>query len=185
MNIDRSWTAFTPGDWRGRGVTEPWTLSVVAALLTAIGGERVLEIGTSEGISSLLFCRTLARMGGGTFIGLEPDQTLRMACQRRLSVETLPAVQWTIHQRYGASWLSEYDGAGFDLVWVDGDHTIGTVQEELGLIRRHINPGGLICGHDVFGEYELESVWPAMGGTNLRFALLYGSGGLGIWQAPS
>lgn len=152
--------------------------------MVAIGAERVLEIGTSEGVSSLLFCRTLARMGGGVFIGLEPDHTLRVACQLRLKGEGFTTVSWDIQEDYGASWLGKYDGAGFDLVWVDGDHALGTVQEELQAVRKHLKPGALICGHDVIGEYDLETIWPALGGLNLRFPLLYGSGGLGIWQAP-
>jgi predicted O-methyltransferase YrrM len=36
----------------------------------------------------------------------------------------------------------------FDMVFIDGDHAYASVVRDIQLWRKHIRPGGIICGHD-------------------------------------
>jgi len=166
------------------GAMEPWSQNVLAALLAAIGGHDVLEVGTYLGHTSAVLCLTLETLGGGEFLGAEIDPERRTRTLQRLRALSLPRVVVNVSPQPGIELLKAQATESFDLVFLDGDHTRAVVEMEADEATRVLRSGGLLCGHDVYGVFDLAGVWTSRGGIALRVPLIHAAGGLGIWQKP-
>lgn len=143
----------------------------------------VLEIGTYQGFASTWLCLMLQYMGGGTFHGVEIDHERAQQTRNRLSALDISKVQWTVYEQDSHAYLQRCAPKTYGFAWVDGSHDALHVSGELqALIHgRIMQPGGLICMHDVEGIFNLGAVCRAFGGYVLDFPHLHtAAGGLGI-----
>lgn len=160
------------------GSTEPWTVSILVALLNAIGAERILELGGYIGLTSEQFARHKLTSAELTVVELDSNRVA--ACKTRLE----GFENTTVVQDDTEHFLSTYEGEPFDFVFVDDDHNANHVGRELDLLkaRKLVRSGGLICCHDVYGLFGIAPVVAARGGFNLDLPQLHAAGGLGIIQ---
>ena len=140
----------------------------LALLVKSIGARRVLEVGTSNGYSTLWFARALAETGGGEVVAIEYDAG--RAAQARENYRRA-GLDGTITLLEGdARALIPAQTGPFDFVFLDADKPqyADYLRTALPLVR----PGGLIAGDDTtslraqmpeyvdlaFSSPELESV---------------------------
>jgi predicted O-methyltransferase YrrM len=163
------------------GDTEPWISRLVGDLIVASGARTVLETGCFEGATSAYIKDALERLGGGEFYICEIDPERRAKTQERLHH---PGSTVRMEFRDDALRFLRETDVGFDLAWVDDDHTKPHVTKELMFLMPKMNPGGLILLHDVWGVCDLQSVVREFGGYSLDLPRLGPAGGLGIIQCP-
>lgn len=53
------------------------------------------------------------------------------------------------HEAFWSDWAAN----ALDLVFIDGDHRYDAVAKDIAGCRKHIAPGGIICGHDFSAEF--------------------------------
>lgn len=166
------------------GCAEPWIAQAVCGLLVASGQRVVLETGTFTGTTAAWLCLTLARSGGGEFIGCELDPERALAAQNRLEALGLPdTVKWRIAQGDVLETLKSIPDGSLGFCWVDDNHEHAHVDAELqALFPKMVSPGGLICGHDVHGSCNLQEEFKRYGGIALDLPRLGPAGGMGIIQ---
>lgn len=167
------------------GCAEPWIAQLVCALLAASSHRVVLETGTFTGTTAAWLCLTLARSGGGEFIGCELDPDRALAAQNRLEALGLPeTVKWRILQGDVLETLKSIPDASLGFVWVDDDHTHPHVDAELQALFPKCASGALITGHDVYGSCDLQQEFRKYGGYALDLPRLGPAGGIGLLQVP-
>lgn len=180
---DIEWARGTPGIMHG--ATEPWVGQLLAALLVAHGGQDVLELGTSAGYTSVWLVDALQRMGGGSFHGFDHGAGSIASATKHIDALRADLVTVTLEVARSPECLLALPDDSVDFVWVDDDHGTGHVARELAELQRIVRPRGLVCGHDVFGDYSLHEQFRAIGGYSLNTVRRVGSWGVGIWQRPS
>ena len=140
----------------------------LALLVKSIGARRVLEVGTSNGYSTLWLARALGETGGGEVVGIEFDAgraALARENYRRAGLE-----QNITLLEGDARTLIPAQAGPFDFVFLDAEKPqyADYLRAALPLVR----PGGLIVGDDTislraqmteyvelaFSSPELESV---------------------------
>jgi len=175
-------------DWKSglysTGVTEPWTQQVVAAILTASNKYSVLELGTYLGHTTVWLADALKYTGGKvTSVELDPERC--EAAKERLT-NCVGGDNWTVVQSDSLAFLREQPVGAYDFVWVDDDHTLSHVAEEMNLLldRNHqiVAKGGIVLMHDVIGPHALGGICKRWHGTILDFPKLGTDGGLGVIQ---
>lgn len=152
---------------------EYWNLSrenatLLAILIKSTGAKRVLEVGTSNGYSTLWFGRALAENGGGRVVAIEYDAGRAALARENYKRAGLDSI---IHLVEGdALQLIGQQTGPFDFVFLDADKPqyVDYLRAALPLVRS----GGLIVGDDTnslrqhmleyvdlaFSAPELESV---------------------------
>lgn len=169
------------------GATEPWVQDVLCALLRALRRDKptVLECGSFMGHTTARLAETLQEIGGGTLYVAEwdPEAPDRAdVTQARLEALTIPDVKWEIIRSNALSVINGLPDESIDFCFLDDDHSHQHVAEELAAVGRKVKQGGIVCGHDVFGQCQLHQEFTAVGGYSLDFPALGPAGGLGIWQ---
>lgn len=154
------------------GSTEPWAAELVAALAKGIMAKNVLELGAYEGKTTRLLAEAVAGTGG-TVAAVESDPA-RAAALQALG---LPRVQVVCDDAIS---VLKRPQPAWDFAFVDDDHTLAHVQEELSLLLPQMRRGGLIVMHDVLGVFGLDRLVYRHGGTILHTPLLHAAGGLGL-----
>jgi predicted O-methyltransferase YrrM len=121
---------------------------------------RMLEIGVRTGYMGATFAR--AARGACLYVGVDPNlyvsNGLQLASQTfKLLRARLPAAEFLLLEGY--SWDADiqrsllYSGP-FDIIHIDGDHTVPGKLIDLDLARRLVDPGGVILVDD----YEHHSI---------------------------
>jgi len=100
-------------------------------LATMAAGKHVLEIGTGLGVSTRALATT-AR----TVVTVDIDEWVH-----RTIWPDLPANVWTMTSVDDLS-------PGFDLVFIDGDHSEAALRADVATAERLLAPGGTIVVHD-------------------------------------
>lgn len=150
------------------GSTEPWTVSVIQALIELYEPKRILELGTFEGLTT----EAILEVAGDAEVWTVDIEDRRLYRGPGANFVEEDAI----------TFLSRPETANaFDFVFVDDDHTREHVEQELGLlIGRVMRPGGLIVMHDVIGPFNLADLVAEHGGIIIDLPLLHAAGGLGI-----
>ena len=177
-------------DWRA-GSSEPWIARLVASLIIANDCTRVVEVGGFRGYTTRHIAEALCCLPHPT------DLTVcEIDAKRALDVEmVLAEFQGAEFKSYVAvadslAWIPSLPDASVDFVWLDGSHEKEHVLLELTLLVGKLAPGGIVCGHDVFGSCDLQDVfkvaaqatgWPSM---SLDLWRLGPAGGIGLIQRP-
>ena len=163
------------------GCTEPWISQLVSDLIVAHGAHTVLETGCFKGATSVWIVAALERLGGGTYIGIEIDESRRLDTRDRLAGIDSESVRAYLYNTDVLHYLRTTDDR-FDLAWVDDCHEKPHVTKELMLLIPKMNKGGLILLHDVFGVCDLQDVVAKFGGYSIDLPRLGPAGGIGIIQ---
>lgn len=169
------------------GGTECWTQQVVADLLVAKRPQTVLELGCYMGLTTAWLALALESIGGGTLIGVELEEDRARATEERLADLQIPHVHWEIKQQDSIAALQSLSPDSIDFAWVDDGHEASHVAQELEWLcrptmraERRMRANGLICMHDVKGDFGLEGVCVSYHGMTLDFPRLGLAGGLGL-----
>lgn len=177
-------------DSHTEGATEPWIAEVVSALVKAKGasGERlvVVELGGFVGTTTAWLALTLEKMGGGTLIVSEPDPERMERLQTRLAQLDLDVTQVVLNTIPSPQIIHNFPDKHIDVAWVDNDHTVLHVEQEICALWEKMKPGGLILFHDVSsdGVCNLGPLIRKYGGVALDLPRLGPDGGLGIIRIP-
>jgi predicted O-methyltransferase YrrM len=165
------------------GDTEPWCSRLVADLVVASGARSVLETGGFRGTTSLWLADALVRLGGGRLWVCEIDPVRASVIQDRLRAMRVRCkkLESSIWAGDVMEFLRQTEG-GFDVAFVDDDHSERHVREELQLLYPKMRRGGLIVLHDVWGSCDLQKVCAEFGGYSLDLPRLGPAGGLGLIQ---
>lgn len=165
------------------GSTEPWVSRLVADLAVASGARLILETGGFRGDTSLWLADALVRLGEGQLWVCEIDPVRVDAIQVRLRPmqERCKKLRCSFWAGDVMAFLQRTAG-GFDLAWVDDDHSEKHVREELQLLYPKMRKGGLILMHDVWGSTDLQKVCAEFGGYSLDLPRIGPAGGIGLVQ---
>ena len=165
--------------------TEPWTSQLAAATMCALGAKDVLELGTWHGRTGAYLCLMLERMGGGTYIGYDSSDTAVQHASTLIDSLPIPNVRVSVRIGKSPDCLVDLDDASIDFVWLDDYHLPTHVITEIDALKRIMRPNGIICGHDMYGAFDLHRVFEAAGGGALdlpRIVKSGSSGGIGFIQ---
>lgn len=182
-NMLDNWNA--PG-WHA-GSAEPWLADLLGMLVRASGAEHVIEIGGFEGYTSAHLARACKALRWPTTLTVcEIDPVRAERVQAVLDAAVGPVnVTTRVVCDDSHRWIPTLPDASVDFAWVDGNHELAHVTRELELLIPKMRPGGLICGHDVFGVCQLWQAFARFGGFSLDLPRLGPAGGIGILQIPT
>ena len=126
-------------------MTHPDVGRLLATLVEATGGTRVLEIGTFVGISALWMAGSLAPSGHLDTLELDPTHAeLAEGTLRRAGLLD----QVSIHVGRATGLLARLPERAYDLLYIDADKP--AYPEYLTAGRRLLRPGGMIVADNVF-----------------------------------
>ncbi|MDV0440149.1 O-methyltransferase [Xanthomonas sacchari] len=118
----------------------PETGELLAVLVRATGAQRVLEIGTSNGYSTLWLAEATAALGGRVTTLDYAAYKIALA-QRNFAHAGVEACVDLVQADAGA-WLADAASATFDLVFLDAERTLYC--DWWPQLRRVLRPGGLL-----------------------------------------
>lgn len=134
----------------------------------------VLEIGAYEGASALVWsCAIEEHLGGkGSVLCVDPWEPYWEDAKHSKDWEQveLALANGEAFRRFAhnitlapvlISWMrapfaeaeARLGDSLYDIVYVDGDHSLDAVGIDIALGRRHLKPGGIICGDNFQHEY--------------------------------
>lgn len=164
------------------GATEPWITDLVGALLKATGHPTALETGAFLGHTTRWLGRCLEAMGGGHLVACEIDPDRAEALKTQMQDVAWTGVEWDVHCADALSVIKALPDRSLGLAWVDDDHTMGHVSDEVAALWSKMAPRGIIALHDVYGSCDLRKVVAAYGGFCLDLPRAGPAGGLGLIQ---
>ena len=155
------------------GETEPWSVSVLQALVRLRRPQNLLELGTYTGSTT----RALA--------SVMPSTSRLWTVDHEKRHEGFEDPHIIFVQKDAEEFLR---GAlvPFHFVFVDDDHGKEHVARELDLLLEGslMAEGGIIVGHDVIGVFDLAPLFEARGGFVGELPLLHAGGSLGVIEVP-
>jgi predicted O-methyltransferase YrrM len=167
------------------GCAEPWTTQLVTSLLIASNQRNVLEIGGFTGQTSAWLALALERLGGGTLTVVEIEAERCQLVAQRLNGLGLARTKVVIAHADSLRYIPTLPDKSLGFVWQDGNHTKLHVESEINALWPKVKPKGIICGHDVWGVCDLQTIYRKYGGIALDFPRLGAAGGIGIIALPS
>ncbi|MDE1150279.1 MAG: class I SAM-dependent methyltransferase [Azospirillaceae bacterium] len=110
---------------------------------------RIVEFGSSMGISAIYLAAALRDMGGGQLIGTDLEPTKAVRARANLAAAGLADL---VEIRVGDARETLKDGIGgdIDMVMLDGAFTL--YLPILKLLEPHLKPGALIIGENAFAQ---------------------------------
>lgn len=160
----RAWRPRIPGgDWSD----EPMAF-YAAAIPQLPRAPWVAEIGVAYGRSLLFAAELLARRQPGILFGIDPwqgqahpDADKRSPCSYEQALRTIVdgagpgELEITYLLRMESVKAAQCFGSfpAFDLVMIDGDHSLEAVRADIRIWRRRVNRGGILAGHDYVARF--------------------------------
>lgn len=123
------------------------------SLCEGVRAKSVLEIGQGWGWSSTALCASVSERGGKV-VSLDPVDRMRPECREFVagSHESIPLSSF------------EYEPQGmFDLIYMDGDPRLDTIQQDYARYYEHLSPGGLLIVDGYFGQGGPTDFWKDCG----------------------
>ena len=119
------------------------TLEFLNAFVCLIKPEKILEIGTFEGDSSIAMGKALKKnkLGQLYTFDIKDYGQLENIKKRGLEDIVIPIIG-SIPNNF----------KGFDMAFIDGGHSFEAVKKDLEVCKGLINYGGFILGHDVIAK---------------------------------
>lgn len=154
-----------PDDPKGRSFGEiqwspkPWWCRQFYRIIRENRPARVLEVGTSLGMTGLYVLAALTRNRHGHFFTIERSST-KMSYARRLFA-AFGDTRATCLEGSSTSVLPQLLASEptFDWVFVDIDHRYESTMEHLHLLADHISPGGLLLFDDISLNEGMRRAW--------------------------
>jgi predicted O-methyltransferase YrrM len=129
---------------------EPDTAAVLAVLVRAIGARRVLELGTSNGYSTL-WLADAARSVGGKLVSVDEDAARSRLAARNLSRASLSAAV-ELRVQDAAETLRSSRAGAWDMIFLDAERpAYASYWPEL---VRVLRPGGLLAVDNVISHAD-------------------------------
>lgn len=122
----------------------------LAVLVNSLGARRILEIGTSNGYSTLWLAMATARLGGRVRT-LENDAAKLALARRNFERAGLAEVIEPIHDDAGA-WLRTLEAGAYDLVFLDANRAEYITWWPS--LRRGLRVGGLLVVDNAVSHAE-------------------------------
>jgi predicted O-methyltransferase YrrM len=150
------WRDVAIGD--GPPINTSLTLRETEELQRLAKGGDVLEIGSAYGYSTCalaLVAKSVTAVdphtGHGSYYELQANLNAygvahKVKIVQQRSQEALPSL--TGHDGWVKPAGTAASSGGFDLVWIDGDHTAEVVEHDVAWARKLLKPGGVIACHD-------------------------------------
>jgi len=145
-----------PDGWLTHAGYYPAYFNLYRRCSEGLASVRMLEIGVRTGYQCAVFARACGRRAPSLFVGIDPNLYVRegmLLASRtcRALKEELPRFEYAFIEGY--SWenivqrSAECSGP-FDLVHIDGDHSLAGKLVDLAFARRLCAPGGLVLVDD-------------------------------------
>jgi predicted O-methyltransferase YrrM len=115
------------------------------ALVRGLRPERVLEIGTHRGGSTMIMCAALDDIGEGVIVCIDPNPVIDPHDWERLAHRTSVIDGMSPD---AVPQAAEVAGGSFDFVLIDGDHTTEGVRRDLEGVLPLLAPGSHVLFHD-------------------------------------
>jgi predicted O-methyltransferase YrrM len=116
------------------------------ATIMALAPERCLEIGVSQGGSTLIIHAALKDLGRGRLISLDPAP--RLTYPKELLEDVVTFLTGASPESLEKT--SCLAGGLFDFVLVDGDHSVEAVRADLAGVAAIARPGAKVLLHDAY-----------------------------------
>lgn len=125
-----------------------------------------VEIGVNAGEYGIVLCKAGLKVYGvdcwENYDGYKRTGTY--VSQKEKAVENLKGLDYTIIHKYSADAVKDFEDNSIDFVYIDGNHTLPYVVQDIFLWERKVKKGGIISGHDYamiqgFGERGEQPVW--------------------------
>jgi predicted O-methyltransferase YrrM len=143
---------------------EPDTAAVLAVLVRAIGARRVLELGTSNGYSTL-WLADAARSVGGKLVSVDLDATRSRLAARNLDRAGLSAAV-ELRVQDAAETLRSSRAGAWDMIFLDAERpAYASYWPEL---VRVLRPGGLLAVDNVISHADELRDFRALAAANGR-----------------
>ena len=128
-----------------RFITCGETSEMMEALITLTSSQKILELGTHTGRSTLHFLRAIVGIPGALVVSVDarPTHDVEFFAQKGIAEHFKFISGWTPDA------LAQLAGQTFDFVFVDSDHSVEHTQKELAAILKITKPGSVIAFHDV------------------------------------
>lgn len=111
---------------------------------------RIVEFGTSFGVSAIHLACALRDGGGGRLIGTELEESKAASARGNLAAAGLAEL---VEIRVGDALETLADGIDGDVDLVHLDGAFSLYLPVLKLLEPHLKPGALVIGENSFGEY--------------------------------
>lgn len=121
------------------------TLLESYALVTAAQGrQRVIEVGSQWGYSTILLAQQ-----GCTVCAVDPHRDFNSAAMWAANCRRYGVASKVVPvEHFSQDALPQFSDAGFDLMFIDGDHSEALATHDCRQALRLVKPGGIIAVHD-------------------------------------
>ena len=135
----------------------------LARIVENLRPKTVLEIGTCNGGTLLIFCRLADQkanvysidLPGGRFGGGYEFFRVPILLRMKKAGQRLHLLRANSHEKETRLVLDrKLDGAKLDLLFIDGDHTYKGVRSDFEMYSPFVRPGGIIAFHDIVAGQE-------------------------------
>ena len=133
---------------------------VLAALVRSTAAQRVIELGTNVGISGTYLASALPE--GGRLLTVDQSAD-RQAVARELFDRAGVADRIEVVTGSFSEVLESVAEGGFDVAFVDGDHTFSATIWLVETLIEHAHPGSLIVVDDIKHSSEMRRAWRSLG----------------------
>jgi hypothetical protein len=119
------------------------------------------EIGVNKGEYGQILCAAGLTMYGidcwENYVGYK--RTGQYVSKYEEAIENLKGLNYTIIKQYSADALDAFDDGSLDFVYIDANHTLPYICQDIFGWERKVRRGGIIAGHDYatiagFGEKD-------------------------------
>jgi predicted O-methyltransferase YrrM len=170
-------------DWFGEASRE--ALAQLLTLVDDLDGD-IIEVGSWQGRSTVALANaahpavvhavdTWEGSPGEVSHALAAKRDVFREFQANIAADTKGNV--VVHRMGWREFFADYDGKA-RLVFIDAEHSYREVHDNVVAARRHIVPGGIVCGDDNHHPPVQQAVVETLGDANLAATLWW-------WQAPS
>ncbi|MGQ0527459.1 MAG: O-methyltransferase [Alphaproteobacteria bacterium] len=147
-----------PADNRAGGIN-PGDRRALYMLIHTLKPQRVLEVGTHIGASSLHIAMALKSNGGGKLTTVDiinvndnhaPWRGAGLAQSPKAAMKQSACENFAEFVASPALSYMENTAEKFDFIFLDGDHASSSVYREISAALKLLNPGGVILLHDYY-----------------------------------
>jgi protein-L-isoaspartate O-methyltransferase len=118
------------------------------------GARRILELGTSLGITS----QYLASSGSqNTVITIEADAGSAAMAKKGFEINGFKNID--LRNQTFAQFLEGYASGSFDIIYLDGDHRMESTMKYMEQLQGMLNPGGVIVLDDIHWSPGMSQAW--------------------------